>query len=55
MYLIEAGGKNLLIEYRYAENKLNRLPDLAAELVRLKVDALVISPSPNDQSLYRVQ
>jgi putative ABC transport system substrate-binding protein len=40
-------GKNLLIEYRYAESKLNRLPDLAAELVRLKVDALVISPSPS--------
>ena len=39
-------GKNLLIEYRYAESNLARLPDLAAELVRLKVDVLVISPSP---------
>ena len=36
-------GKNLLIEYRYAENKFKRVPDLAAELLRLKVDVLVIN------------
>jgi putative ABC transport system substrate-binding protein len=34
-------GKNIIIEYRYAEGKLERLPDLAAELVRLKVDVIV--------------
>ena len=34
-------GKNLVIEYRYAEGKLDRLPALAAELVRLKVDIIV--------------
>jgi putative tryptophan/tyrosine transport system substrate-binding protein len=34
-------GKNILIDYRYAEGKLERLPDLAAELVRLKVDVIV--------------
>jgi hypothetical protein len=34
-------GKNIIIEYRYAEGKVARLPALAAELVRLKVDAIV--------------
>ena len=35
-------GQNLILEYRYAEGKLDRLPDLAAELVRLKVDVIVV-------------
>jgi putative ABC transport system substrate-binding protein len=39
-------GKNLAIEYRYAENKLDRLPALADELVRLKVDVLVGASTP---------
>ena len=34
-------GKNIVIEYRYAEGKVERVPDLAAELVRLKVDVIV--------------
>jgi hypothetical protein len=34
--------RDILIEYRYAEGKLDRLPDLAAELVRLKVDVLLV-------------
>jgi putative ABC transport system substrate-binding protein len=34
-------GKNIVIEYRYAEGKPERLPDLAAELVRIKVDVIV--------------
>ena len=39
-------GKNIVIEYRYAEGKGERLPDLVAELVRLKVDIIVtIGPS----------
>ena len=36
-------GKNIVIEYRYAEGKLDRLPALAAELVRLKVDVMVLA------------
>ena len=34
-------GQNIAIEYRYAEGKRDRLPGLAAELVRLKVDIIV--------------
>jgi putative ABC transport system substrate-binding protein len=34
-------GKNILIEYRYGEGKLERMHDLAAELVQLKVDVIV--------------
>jgi ABC-type uncharacterized transport system substrate-binding protein len=34
-------GKNIVIEYRWAEGKAARLPDLGAELVRLKVDVIV--------------
>ena len=36
-------GKNVTLEYRYADGQLDRLPELAAELVGLKVDAIVVS------------
>ena len=36
-------GTNILIEYRYAEGKPERLSELAAELVRLPVDVIVAS------------
>src|SRR5215471_18432252 len=36
-------GKNITIEYRFAEQKPERMSDLAAELVRLKVDLIVVS------------
>jgi putative tryptophan/tyrosine transport system substrate-binding protein len=40
-------GKNIIIERRSAEAKLDRLPELAAELVRLKVDVIVTAgPAP---------
>ena len=34
-------SQNLVVEYRYADGKLNRLPELAAELVRLNVAVIV--------------
>ena len=34
-------GKNIVIEWRYAEGKIDRLPELATELVRLKVNVIV--------------
>jgi putative ABC transport system substrate-binding protein len=34
-------GKNIVVEYRYADGKRDRLPELAGELVRLKVDVIV--------------
>ena len=34
-------GKNLAIEWRYADGRAERLPELAAELIRLKVDVIV--------------
>jgi putative ABC transport system substrate-binding protein len=39
-------GKNFTIEYRFAEQKSERLPQLAAELVRFKVDLIVVPGTP---------
>ncbi len=39
-------GKNLVTEFRWAEGQYARLPELAAELVRLKVDVIVTSGTP---------
>jgi len=39
-------GKNIAIEYRFAEQKNERLPELASELVRLKVDLIVTTAAP---------
>src|SRR5437899_342705 len=36
-------GQNIAFEYRYAEGKRDRLPELAAELVRLKVDIILVT------------
>jgi putative tryptophan/tyrosine transport system substrate-binding protein len=43
-------GKNLLIEYRYADGKYERLPQLAAELVRLKVDVIFAYGTPGSRA-----
>jgi putative ABC transport system substrate-binding protein len=43
-------GKNIVIERRHAEGKLDRLPALAAELVRLNVDAIVTSGANSNRS-----
>ncbi len=39
-------GQNIALELRWAEGKLERFPDLAVELVRLKVDVIVVSSTP---------
>jgi putative ABC transport system substrate-binding protein len=39
-------GKNITVEYRFAEQRSERLPELAEELVRLKVDLIVTSGGP---------
>jgi len=40
-------GQNITIEFRSSEGKYERLPDLAAELVRLKVDVIVAPANEN--------
>jgi ABC-type uncharacterized transport system substrate-binding protein len=40
-------GKNITIEYRFAERKNERLPELAADLLRLKADLIVASGQPS--------
>jgi putative ABC transport system substrate-binding protein len=43
-------GRNVYIEYRFAEGHADRLPALADELVGLKVDIIVASPTPSAQA-----
>jgi putative ABC transport system substrate-binding protein len=40
-------GKNIIIEYRFAEQKGERLPELAAEMIHLKVDLIVVPDTPS--------
>jgi hypothetical protein len=49
-----AEGKNIVIEYRWAEGNYDRLPDLAGELVRLKVDVLVTHGTPGNRAAKQV-
>jgi putative tryptophan/tyrosine transport system substrate-binding protein len=39
-------GQSIVIEYRFAEGDFDRLPELAAELVRLEVAVIVAAPTP---------
>lgn len=41
-----AEGKNIVIEYRWADGKLDRVPGFVAELVHVKVDVIVSSATP---------
>ncbi len=43
-------GRNIAIEYRWAEGKYERLPELAAELVRLKVEVILAATTPAMQA-----
>ena len=43
-------GRNIVIEFRWAEGRYERLPELAAELVRLKSDVLVTSGAPGTRA-----
>jgi putative tryptophan/tyrosine transport system substrate-binding protein len=47
-------GKNIAIEYRYAEGKADRLPALAAELVGLKVEVVFTSSTPSVLAVKKV-
>jgi len=46
-------GKNIAFEYRYAEGREDRLPELAAELVQLKVDIIVATADVGAQAAQR--
>jgi putative ABC transport system substrate-binding protein len=46
-------GQNLVVEWRYAEGKYDRLPDLAAELVRLKPDLIMARGGPGATAANR--
>ena len=49
-----AEGKNIIFEYRYAEGRYDRLPDLAKEFVREKVDVIVTTSSISAQAARKV-
>src|SRR6266576_429238 len=46
-------GKNITFEYRYAEGKEDRLPGLAAELVHLKADVIVVTSDVGAQAVQQ--
>jgi putative tryptophan/tyrosine transport system substrate-binding protein len=46
-------GKDIVVEYRYADGKVDRVPELAAELVGLKVDVIVTYQTPSVLALKK--
>jgi putative ABC transport system substrate-binding protein len=46
-------GENIVLEYRYADNRLGQLPSLAVELVQLKVDVIVAGATPGARAASR--
>src|SRR6185295_15842766 len=48
-----AAGKNIAVEYRFADGKFERLPALAAELVRLRPDAMLVQSTPANLAAKR--
>jgi putative ABC transport system substrate-binding protein len=47
-------GKNIVIEYRWADEKYDRLPELAAELVSLKLDVIIAHGTPGSRAAKQV-
>jgi len=48
-----AEGKQIVFEYRFADDRYERLPGLAAELVRVKVDLIVVHSTPGTRAAKR--
>jgi putative tryptophan/tyrosine transport system substrate-binding protein len=46
-------GRNIIIEFRWAEGKYERLPELVADLIRLNIDVLVTHGTPGTQTAKR--
>ena len=46
-------GKNITFEYRFAEQKPERAPELAADLLRLKVDLIVVTGGPHASAVKK--
>jgi hypothetical protein len=49
-----AEGKNIVMEYRFAEGRYERLPDLARKLIQLDVEAIAATPSPAVAAAHEV-
>ena len=47
-------GQNIVFEHRYVDGKVERLPDFAAELVRMKVDVIVARSTPVVQAVQKL-